>query len=144
MKNKDPEAEKSSKNRVLTSVLSPQLSKTDIRKSRKWRNPSNSQSQSKQLKNTTPWQATPLGCSTRVTWIRGKGKQERERMWRGAGGALIKSKGPMTAIKALLLPSSSGMDIKAQWELEKQKDLSSTLGYFSSFSVSFKILTQNI
>lgn len=35
MKNKDPEAEKSRKNRVLTSVLSPQLSKTDIRKSRK-------------------------------------------------------------------------------------------------------------
>lgn len=62
-------------------------------------------------------------------------------MWRGAGGALIKSKGPKTAIKAPLLPSSSGMDRKAQWELEKQKDLSSTLGYLSSFSVSFKILT---
>ena len=65
MKNKDPEAEKSRKNRVLTSVLSPQLSETDTRESREWTNPSNSQSQSKQVKTTTPWQAAPLGCSTR-------------------------------------------------------------------------------
>lgn len=40
MTNKDPEAEKSRKNRALTSVLSPPLSETDTRKSRKWRNPS--------------------------------------------------------------------------------------------------------
>lgn len=79
MKNKDPEAEKSRKNRVLTSVLSPQLSKTHIRKSRKWRNPSNSQSQSKQLKTTTPWQATPLGCSTHECYLNTRKRKTRKR-----------------------------------------------------------------
>lgn len=79
MTNKDPEAEKSRKNRALTSVLSPPLSETDTRKSRKWRNPSNSQSQSKQVKNTTPWQATPLGCSTRECYPFTRKRKTRKR-----------------------------------------------------------------
>lgn len=83
--------------RVLTSVLSPLPSKTDIRKPGKRGSPSSSQSQSKELKHTILYPAAPLGGSARMRVPPGheeKGVKKEKTECEGAGGALNKKRGP--------------------------------------------------